>query len=237
MNTYTYSVSTPTQVSPGSALKVSYDIPTQLGSTELTINFNGIKQNLYKFLGFAVSWGDGSDTIFVANTSTAWQEMSAVQLTKVLPRYDFNSKYNTYTVNVSALKTNLKLDIYSLNVKLQKTSINTYGNLRPVNSVLFNRTATNDLYVSMELQDPSYIVAAMIPFDKSTDEIQELLVGATQIELPPPPLTGENILRTESSHLVGFNRIPITLEDTTAVYLCGADTYVTEENPLSTWPV
>lgn len=235
MNTLTYALSTPTQVSPGSGLKVSYDIPTQLGTTDLTLNFSGIKQNLYNFLGVALDWGDGSETEFVSNTATAWQELSGAQFNHIFQRIDFASKFNTYAITLTALKDNLKLDIYTLNVKLQKASINSYGNLRPVHSVLFNRTATNDLLVSMELQDPAYVVNAMIPYDKDTDEIQALLVGSTQTDLPSPPLTGEDILRTESSGLVGFNRIPVDLEFTTADVLCGAETYVTEENPLSTW--
>jgi len=115
---------------------------------------------------FVVDYGDGSDQEIIQDLANLSQLTQKTLIHTFLPG---TLHITNYTVGLSGIKTDLSTDVYTLAVKIGKSNVTDYRDIKIINSYLYTTPAgINNLMLTVEAQNPRYIGNLIIPYAKDT---------------------------------------------------------------------
>lgn len=234
MNSLQYSLSSSKQQSPGTLSTFSAGLPIQYGNTRLTLDFNDVDLTLYKYIKLSIEFENDPKIYSIYPSST----LDSITSQSIVHDFygDLATNLTSRTITVTALKTNLQLDVFTLSLSMYKTDLTQYTDIKAVKGLLYDTVdVQNNTFLVLETELPRYLTNVIIPYTKDPNSIASIL--STE-PAAPAPLTGENILRMEQGGI--NNLVPIAFETSTVVSLCGTDDidlYTQQEGPSADWPV
>ena len=171
----------------------------QGGRTTLHFSFSGIEDVNSKYLKFIVDYDDGSD-LEIIQPSTISTTTNISDLSAQTASHIFNPStqhITSYTVGFSGIKTDLTLDKYEVAVKIGKSSLAAYKDVKVINSYLYTSVdGVNNLLLTIEAQNPRFVGNVIIPYTK------DLSVYLPRPKVTPPIDPGI-FLRSELYSSVG----------------------------------
>lgn len=136
-----------------------------------TINFglSGIENVGSKYIKFMVDYGDETD-IEIIQPPTLLSTTNVGDLSAEVASHIFNPTAEhiaTYNVVFSGIRTDLSIDKYEVSVRIGRTSLTVYKDIKVINSYLYTSPdGVNNLMLTIEAQEPRFVGNVIVPYNK-----------------------------------------------------------------------
>ena len=197
MNTLNYTLSGPALDAGTTGIDLY-----QTGITNFRLGLGALPQ---KYLKLLVQFSNEEQVHLLQSKFPSLSEMIAEKVF-----HPTREPTTTYTVEVSGMREDLQIDFYKLNVGIGKPTLQDIKNVKIVNSYLHStKEGSNNLFLTLEAQDPRFVGNVVIPYDKNT---------SIYLPLEPEPFVPSDleVLRTEVNSYppgTGFSPVVTTDED------------------------